>query len=914
MKVKIEHKGRWLAALAGVLIILAGVWGLQLYLNYLNIAEIGEKYLYTYYRVIQTEVILRIIMFIIAEAGVMITTAVIRKNLLKWDNTAVFLNTKPLFIICSSLLALFISSLLPYKMAETALAAFNPTWFLHSDPIFGRNIGYYIFQRPFYRDITEWAYIFTGLLFAYQVIIYFMYYVRAGGGGLRQIAKQDGIVKHLFAGFLMIMVVFMVSSGFLAEEFMFGEYDGVVGGKYTRMMIWANFYRITPLLLAAAAIAASAMVWKRKYKSVLFVIAVYPALWIIVAVAAVGVQNFAVKPNETSMERPYIKNNIGCTNRAYGLEDISDMQYHAYGRITEEGIKESVQELESVAVIDEATALSAFNQLQTHRNNYVFKDADYMTYNENGQEKGAYVAVREIKSDEDESYISRKMRFTHGYGVVAGSVAKTGADGQPELIVKDMNTDAAAPVKISQPRIYFGETEEEYVIVNSLQKEFDYYDGTEEAEFSYDGDAGVELNFIHRLLYAAKYADFNLAASTYCTSESKILTNVNIIERAEYAYPYLTFDEDPYITISRDGRIIWILDGYTTTNYYPYAQRIYDFDEDFGTNYVRNSVKVTVDAYSGEMNGYITDYNDPIIQTYSKIYPESFTAGAMPYEIAAQIKYPEKLFKIQAELFKQYHSTNPSTFYSKSDVWEFAKEKTGSGPEVRSMSPYIVRSDMFGGRKENVMMIPYTVANKDSSLSAWLAVSSGPDHYGAMMVCTFPRGSQINGTLQVENKIDSDSMITAEIEKLKTDKARVIRGEMTVLPVMRTVIYIEPVYTLAAAQGALPELKKIIAVCGDTAVVENTLAEAVKKLAQLLPKQENVQEIPEVLSSAENDLPQELSSLLAAGISKYREAQQFGREGDWVNYGKTMKDFEEILNLMEYKMAYSDEEIPEAEE
>ncbi len=903
MKIKIEHKGRWIAALVFAFLAVTTFAASGIYLNYLNIAEIGEQYLDSYYREIQVEIILRIITFITAEIGVIITTRIIQKNLIKWDETAVFLNTKPLFVICTGLIALFIGSSLPYNMAHSALMALNPTWFLHSDPIFGKNIGYYVFQRPFYRDITGWLYILTAMLFAYSAIIYFMYYVRNGGGGFKEILKQHGIVCHLCVGIFLILAIALFSSGFAAEEFMFKEYSGQVGGKYTTMMIWANFFRVNPYLMVVLATIILSLVFKKRYKATLPVAATYPAIFALVFISSVVVQCFVVQPNEASKERNYIKNNIDYTNRAYNLADVSQASYQVSGKITEEGIQESGQILENVKMLDEATMLMTYNQLQSLRDNYVFNDIDYLTYRQNGEERIAYAAVREIKEDDTRPYTDRKLKFTHGYSVAVSDVSGRGT----EFVIQDMNDGDDLPINITEPRIYFGETEEEYVIVNSLQKEFDYYDGSQEREFSYDGEAGVRLNFFKRMLYAAKYGDFNMAVSGYFTADSKILTNTNITERAEFAFPYLSFDDDPYIVISNEGRILWVLDGYTTTNYYPYAQRIYDFDEEFGANYIRNSVKVTIDAYSGETIGYITDWNDPIIHTYSKMYPQSFSKTSMPYDIAAQVRYPKKLFKLQSEIYKKYHNTNPSSFYSKSDVWEFAKEKTGTGAEVRAISPYYVKADLFGDGEEIVMMTPYTVANKDSSLTAWLTVSSRREDYGKLTVFTFPRGKQVSGSLQIENKIDADTAVIEELEKLKSDKSRVIRGEMTILPIMGTVVYIEPVYTTSPAQGAQPELKKVIAVCGDTVVAEENLSEAMKKLVQLKPETDYSVPQTELVTTVENDLTQEMSALLSDAISKYREAQQFSKEGDWINYGIAMKDFEDIVSKIEYDMAYSEE-------
>ena len=446
----------------------------------------------------------------------------------------------------------------------------------------------------------------------------------------------------------------------------------------------------------------------------------------------------------------------------------------------------------------------------------------------------------------------------------------------------------------------------------------DFYDSKNEKEYSYEGSAGVPLNFFNRMLYACKYGDINLAISGYITRDSRILANRNVIERAKLAIPFLDYDEDAQIAVTGDGRLVWLVDAYTTTNYYPYSQRIYNIDKEFGTNYIRNSVKLVIDAYNGDVTAYVMDWNDPIIQSYNATYPGVFSSEPFPVDLAPQIKYPRKLFEIQANIYKRYHNTNPLTFYSKSDVWEVAKEKYGENSEMRLIEPYYSVMKDLKQEPQMMIMLPYTMADKDSNLTAWFAASSDIEDYGRLMTYMFPKGKHVYGTLQIENKIDNDPVIAKELTAMKNDTSTVMRGNMMVVPIMGTIVYVEPVYVTPQGRASLPEMKKVILVCGDSIVMENSLSAGFRRMLELKPESDYDSPISEITSPSSN-IPTELSEKMSQAIAKYNEAKQFSKENDWVNYGRTMKEFEEQLaevdkSLQEILPEPTDEATPAPEE
>ena len=890
--VKIKHKWLWFILLALAVIAGAAFAGVTIYANALNITEIGEKYLSIYIKDIRLAAICYGLAFLISMVVFSTTSIILKRNLIKWEETALYLKSKTGFFILNAVLSFITAYSLPYNIARSVLVAMNPTWFIHADPIYGKNIGYYVFQRPLFTELTTWALLVIGVAFFYAVTVYFIYYARNGAGGIKVFAKQPQIINHLASIILTAFVVLMFFNNFSAEYLLLNNTTTESRGGFTDIMVWSNFYRFSPFLLGVIIITAIFFMAKKQSRHLLYSLLVYPAIALLVGVYAFGVQTFYVTPNKATIERPYTKHRIESTNCAYGLDGINEVTYPLNGKISSESVTANASHIDSLIVTDNQNALNMLNQQPNSKQFHYFKNADLIPEKVNGTLSAKYSAAREIFIPSDNKtlneYNNRKMRYTHGFGVAT---------------VTPQNTPIIPSEKTSQPRIYFGETEKDfkkdYIITGTSIGEYDYETETGETTFNYDGPAGIKLTLLNRLIYAFRYQDPTILMSGNITNESKILFNRNVVERARIVLPFLSFDDNPYLVEANDGSLKWILDGYTTTNSFPYAVKLYDLDEDFGTNYVRNSVKITVDAYTGDVNAYIIDWDDPIIRTISNIYPEVFLTCSLPEEIASHMKYPKKLFEMQSNIYKTYHDTNPATFYTRDNAWEFAMSKSGESSAVKSLTPYYQIVNSADGTRELALISAFTPAGNSEHLTALFTASSNINSYGELTLYRFPRNTHVFGTMQTENRIESDKAVSEEIDKLSAE-GTVVFGPLSVLPMFDTICYIKPVYVNS---GAL-QFKRVIVACGESITIDETASAAFRKLASMNPKSDYSFTPPEVPEQDQEISESEYNSLIIEALDKYSEAKQFSTEGDWVNYGRAMDEFELLLDQIRYDLKY----------
>ena len=897
--VKIKHKWLWISLLILFILATAVIACVNIYANALNITEIGEKYLSVYVKDIKLGIICYALAFILSMLLFSLTSIILKRNLLKWEETATFLKSKTVFFVLNAVFSFITAYSLPCDIPRLVHVAMNPTWFVHADPVFGKNIGYYVFQRPLFVELASWALILLAVILIYALTIYFMYYARNGAGGLRVFAKQPQIIGHICSIILTGYIIGAISSTFSAEYLMLDNTLTESQGGFTDIVVWSNFYKILPFLLGVIIIVSIIFMLKKRTKYMLYSMFVYPAAWLLVAIYALGVQTFYVNPNKATIERPYTKYRIESTNRAYGLDSVNEVTYPLSGKITAESVAQNQTQLESIIVTDNQTALNMLNQRPDSKQFYLFKNADLVPDLSGGNLNAEYTAAREIFIPDDNQtlneYNNRKMRYTHGYGIGTISV---------------QDSPASQPNELSQPRIYFGESEKDfkndYIITGTTVGEYDSESESGDSAYKYDGPAGIKLNLFNRFIYAFRYQDPSILFSGNITSDSKILFNRNVVERARIALPFLTYDDDPYLVETSDGRLVWILDGYTSTNSFPYAVKLYDLDEDFGTNYIRNSVKITIDAYTGEVKAYIIDWDDPIIRTLSNIYPEVFLTGSLPEEISSHLRYPKKLFEMQSNIYKTYHDTNPATFYTRDNAWEYAMTKSGESSAVKSLTPYYQVINSLNGNRELSLISAFTPAGNSEHLTALFTASSDINNYGELTLYTFPKNTHVFGTMQTENRIESDPAVAEEIEKLSAE-GRVVFGPLTTLPLMDTICYIKPVYTNS---GSL-QLKRVIAGCGESVAIDVNFSAALRKLATMNPKSDYSFEVAAIPQEDEKYTSAEYNSLVISALDKYSEAKQFSSEGDWVNYGKTMEEFESILDEIRYDINYPTKETKE---
>ena len=733
------------------------------------------------------------------------------------------------------LFALVFSVIFGGIMGENAyvelLTALNATDFGSVDPLFGRDIGYYIFVRPFFNTIvTSLKGVF--LLQAVMVaVVYFAVFLFSGIKSIKEMVKtQRGALTHVLANVLLYYVTMIFSYRLAAEGLMYGKFGGngdIAGAGFIETNIWLKYYTFAPYIILAAVVLAIFFLWRKKYKTSVGFIAAVPVIYIVVLVVSVLTQQFVVAPDERNHQTPYIKHNMDATKQAFGLDDIREVQFDFHKQLTDDVIRENKDELLNTRVIDFGASLTAYNQLQYLRKYYTFNDIDVVPYNIDGNLTGVFMSARELNKDNLEesarSYTNEKFRYTHGFGVAARPFNRKTEDGQPAFVIKDIPPKSSNGMpEVTQPRIYYGESTNDYVIVGSNNKELDYSEGYQDIEYTYDGDSGVQMSFFKKLLFSVYYGDYKMFFSGNIDNSSKILINRNISERVKMVAPFFKYESDPCIVVDDDGAIKWVVDGYTYSDQYPYSQ---NFD---GVNYIRNSVKAIVDAYTGDVKFYIIDPDDPIVNTYKKIYPSLFTDEAIPDSIKNHLTVPEGLFTLQSQVYQKYHLDDAGQFYDQSDVWRVSTEKYQNN-EV-TVTPYFNMFTIEGETEpELVLTLPYVLGDKYNMVGI-LMLRSSQEHYGEMVLYRIPKSNTVYGPMQIENKIDNDPDISREMTLWGQGGSSVIRGNLLVIPFENSIFYVEPVYITSQNNASLPEVKRLIVAYKDAVAMAPTLEEALSQV------------------------------------------------------------------------------------
>lgn len=872
------------AAVLALLFLIAEVTAL-----YEEKAEIG--YTSIFLKNIETGTIVGAVCLLIIFIVFAVNLFVTRINEKRIFGDFVFFRTKKKMFLWALAAAFVFAIFTAKKTAPLYLSYYSSLPFGETDPIFGRDIGYYMFQRPFMSAVFDSVKIVFSFQLIYTAALYAVAYLRTDFLSFKNIFTQKRIIIHIVVLAFLLFTAYAFSMNITAEGILFGEFGNLSGAGFTDVTVWRNYYTFFPILLLLSVAAACLFIKRGKVKNAVISAALIPASYVLVILCAFIVQLAFVKPYEVSMERQYITYNIDATRRGFSLQNVSECEYLAENGLTSHDIKDEYKTIDNIRITDLNQTLTATNSIQGLRSFYTFKDNDIVTLDYNGTKTAFAVSVRELDTDKlpesAQSYINKKLRYTHGYGIVASPLNKVTEEGQPEYLIKDIPTYSETGMpKIEQPRIYFGEHSNDYAIVKTKYSELDYMEGDRTVEYSYDGKAGIKLNLFNRFSFAVRCGDPMLLFSGYITGNSKILCNRNVISRVKKAVPFLKYDKDPYVVIDYDGRIKWVIDAYTTSDKFPYAQK-YD-----GVNYIRNSVKAVVDAYDGNVEFYITDTDDPVIRVLSRMYPGVFHEDELPLYISEQMHYPEYLFKLRSEVYKSYHITEPEALYSRSDIWVTAKEKYAGGESV-DVEPYYNLMKLDGEDSESlVLMQPYTPQGKEN-LVAWMAVGSGADNYGKTVVYRFPKGKTVYGTLHIENKIDNDPNISKEISLWDQGGSNVIKGNLLVIPIKESLLYVEPIYITAKNSAALPEVKRIAVAYGDKVAMEPTIGEALDVIfANKTP-------------SAGDDEEKTLEMLIDEASKKYNEMQSYSANGGYKAFGAALDELGKIFDEIEEKRAES---------
>jgi len=758
-----------------------------------------------------------------------------------------------------------------------------------TEPILGQEIGFYLFSLPVLRFGAS-SLIAAVIIALIGTGVYYLVSLSAEEGFSGKVVVPGAAVAHLAVVGGVLALALAANYVVAGYEIVYSTRGVVPGASYADVNAQLPAFRaLTGLsLLLALSLFAVPLAGLRPA-------AVLAGIWVAAAVLGGAlypnlVQQFEVRPTELARERPYIENAIRMTRLAFGLDRIREVPYEVGGQLTPTIIQQNRPTLDNVRLWDWRPTLTVYQQVQSIRPYYEFVDVDIDRYVIDGRYRQVLLSARELTDQlpaQADTWQNRHLVFTHGYGVVMNPVNEVGPEGLPRFFIKDIPPTGV--IRVERPEIYHGERTRNYVIVNTLASEFDYPRGDENVYATYTGRGGIRLDsWVRRLAFSWFFGDPNIILSNFITDQSRILFRRNIQERLQAIAPFLTFDSDPYIVIA-DGRLVWIIDAYTTSTYFPHAQFYRTQTANF--NYIRNSVKVTVDAYDGTVTFYVFDPQDPLIRVYQKVFPDLFVpVDRAPASIRAHFRYPEGLFRAQAELYRVYHMTDPTVFYNREDLWEIPKELFGARREVVDVEPYYVIMRLPGEPREEFVLIQPFVAARRPNMVAWLAARSDPPAYGDMVVYKFSKETIVFGPIQIEARIDQDPQISAQFTLWSQAGSDVIRGNLLVIPIDRSVIYVEPVY-LQAERGQIPELKRVVVAVGDRLAMEASLEEALARVAGIaVPAQPPPTGPPPV--------PGSLADLARQAKEAYDRALERLRQGDWAGYGEALKDLEAALNRL----------------
>lgn len=789
---------------------------------------------------------------------------------------------KPVGTLACTVLALLAGNLGAMKWDDLLLFA-NRLTVGAVDPLVGKDIGFYLFSLP----LLETAKGFAGfVLLTSAALSTAVYYVRGGILLTERGAAIDATVRRHLA-VLVGLFACVVAAGFYLDSFrlLFADNAAFYGAGYVDVNSRLLTYRVLAFLTPLAGAMLAAGIRKGAWRMALLPPAIVVALYMIGIRVYPGVlQKFKVAPNELALEAPYILHNINATRFGYDLDKIETVPFDVDTKLSAADIANNGATIKNIRLWDHAPLLKTYSQLQQIRTYYKFFDVDNDRYMVNGQYSQVMLSPRELSYADlpSKNWINERLVFTHGNGITFGPVSRISREGLPEFFVKDIPAVSLADIRVSRPEIYYGELSNEYVVVKTRVPEFSYPTATGNINTTYAGTGGVPMDsLLKKALFAARFRTEKILLSSDITRESRILYNRNINERVRKIAPFLHFDSDPYLVVDHKGRLKWLVDAYTYSTRLPYSKPLKE-----GVNYIRNSVKAVVDAYDGSLDFYISDPDDVVLKVHGRIFPRLFKPmAAMPDDLRKHVRYPNYLLQIQAAMFATYHMTDPKVFYNKENLWEI--------PVLgdRAMEPYYTIMKLPGEKAEEyILLLPFTPSKRDN-LAAWLTARCDEPHYGKIRAYTFPRDRLIYGPKQIDARINQDSFISQQLTLWSQRGSEAIRGSLLVIPIEKSLLYVQPLF-LAADKAGLPELKRVIVAFGDEVVMEENLELALQRLF-------GGKRAAVAASGGVPADPKVSPALLAReAMGAYERAISQQRQGNWAAYGEELRKLEQVLKRM----------------
>ncbi len=773
---------------------------------------------------------------------------------------------------------------------ESFLLLLNPTSFGLEDPLYNRDLGFFVFQLPALRTLYNWLMTALAVSLALTAVVYVLY--RGLQYSPRGIFLAPRARLHLLI--LIAALLAVKAAGYVLDSYdlLYASGGAAFGAGYTDVYVSLPALRILTVAALIAAALSAAQITRPGFAYLLVGIAGLVVIHVIgLSAAPAMVQRFRVVPNEVDSERPFIEHNIKFTRTAYGLDKIENEDFPADETLNAADLQRNDATIKNIRLWEHQPLLATYAQLQEIRTYYKFVDVDNDRYNIDGTYRQIMLSARELSHQHLPSriWINEHLTYTHGYGVVFGPVNQVTPEGLPEFFIKDIPPVSDGSLKVTRQEIYYGELANDYVFVKSGARELDYPAGDQNIYTQYSGSGGVSIGSLWRkLIFSAHFATLRIVLSEDIVQESRILYQRQIQERVKKVLPFVTFDRDAYMVIAQGGRLFWMIDGYTTSDRFPYSAPI----RRRGTNYIRNSVKAVVDAYNGTVDFYMSDPEDPIVQSYQKIFPQLFKPlEKMPEDLRAHIRYPEDLFTIQSQMYATYHMRDPQVFYNKEDLLSIPRQ-TVSGTE-REMAPYYTIMRLPGETKEEfVLLLPFTPNNRDN-MRAWLAARSDPPHYGKLIALDFPKAKLVYGPKQIDARIEQDAFISQQLS-LWGQRGQVIRGSLLAIPIEKSLLYVQPLF-LAAEKGSLPELKRVIVAFGNQIAMEETLDQS---LQRVFGGKASAEPSPMPASVKEALIE---STLAQRALEHFSRSQEFLRQGNWAGYGEEQKRLEALLREMQQR-------------
>ena len=871
--------------------------------TYLETVEIGEQYISIFWLNVKYMITTLVVNFSIIYLCVYLTNKKIKKNLLEFFNKEnkkmPKLPNKSIAFISAILVSAFSSNMLMQK----AMLCFNNARFEINDPLFGLDIGYFVFIEPFIETVL-WYFIFLAIgLLIYSAIYYIstlnIYFDGVDRKGLR----NSNIVKHIikFISIFTILasiLIFITAQNIETDRFIsIGNETSsfyLYGAGYTDAIVKLWGYRILSVVLLISVYNAIQNFKQNNRKKLIISLCVVPMYLVVLFVVLILFKSIFINSNKLNKKKTYIQNNINYTKNAYGINiqeiNISENETK---QLEIDDLEEYEDVLNNITIVNSDLVLKDIQKSQTLKGYYSYTNTQIGKYLIDGEEKLIYVSPREISSN-NTTYNTKTYEYTHGYGAILTSATETKELGSLNHIQKNFETTDEV-IDITEPKIYFGLQTNNVVVTNTAnKKEFNYMSKDEIVENSYDGKAGLKLNFIDRIILAIKEGDAQLAFSSNVTDESKILTNRNIIQRAKVLMPYLIYDDNPYLVINDEGRLIWVLDAYTVSDQYPYSQKTTVRENStsrYELNYIRNSVKVLVDAYDGSVSFYITDRTDPIAMSYRNIYKDLFVDlnEEIPNDISKHFVYPEYLYKIQADMITKYHNIAPDVLYRNNDIWQIAsynssKVLTRTGTEIKPYYTMVKTVDKNTSRLG--LVLPYTPVGRQNLVS-YLVGSYDSNGNPELQIYKYETDANILGTMQLDTQLEQDETIIKQLENLNVNGIKITKN-IIVVPLDNDLLYIEPIYTTYTNESdSLPILRKVIVASKNKVAIGNNLTEALNNL------------VTERAVDIEVENTDTIDDLIETIIKANHNLTDSNLSNNWEMMGKDVDKLQELIKKLE---------------